>query len=392
MVLFSLRVVLTRVLFNHIAHLFGIDKPQFRAKLIENMWYCVYYPSTLAVAWYILSDADFFPWNAPHYWTNYPNYSDWESLPLHYLFYMFQLGFYFQGLYALIMFETRRKDFYELLIHHSVTILLIVMSYCAAQHRIGLNVLIIHDFSDILLYGTKVAHYLDKYSKRWPGVFLWITNVGFLVFAVAFAYSRNYIFPVFVIWPALQAGLNTTIGALYCPQNDCGMMRVQALIPNNASWTYVYDSARLHYIEVSHLGCCIAGHCLHSGIFLIGMMIILEILHVFWMAMILRMIFRSFLKGKEVCFHCLSLSFIDFVLISFLFPLPNRSSKTFAPTTRTRPSITRRRRESKAQLQFVEHEILCQIGTSVSSLFYSILSSSQKSGAAKKNPTKAARE
>ncbi len=94
--------------------------------------------------------------------------------PSWYFYYMFQLGFYIQGMVALVSFETKRKDFVELILHHSgvwhnlvpvrafcythsdiffcrccghscaytcfaVTIFLIVLSFSASQHRIGLN-------------------------------------------------------------------------------------------------------------------------------------------------------------------------------------------------------------------------------------------------------------
>jgi hypothetical protein len=133
--------------------------------------------------WLVLSNNTFFPWNAAQFWMDFPNYGDWDTKPLEFFYYMFQLGFYLQAIVALITFETKRKvgnkktkqvilfyflfikDFIELCIHHSVTILLIIFSYCSSQHRIGLNVLIIHDFSDIFLYSTKVLHYLDKFGK-----------------------------------------------------------------------------------------------------------------------------------------------------------------------------------------------------------------------------------
>jgi hypothetical protein len=133
----------------------AIYKRSYTLKVVENMWYCVYYPTMVAFGWFILSGESFFPWNASGFWSDFPNFSDWDSRPLAFFYYMFQLGFYWQGFIALLWFETKRKDFVELCIHHSVTILLIVFSYSSSQHRIGLNVLLIHDISDILLYSTK---------------------------------------------------------------------------------------------------------------------------------------------------------------------------------------------------------------------------------------------
>jgi len=298
--IYTMRALLTRLVFNQIAHAFGVDKQKFRDKLIENMWYCVYYPIMMGFAWYILQGESFFPWNAAGFWTGFPNYSDWATRPLQYFYYLFQLGFYVQGMYALLAFETKRKDFIELCVHHLVTIMLILFSYCGSQHRIGLNVLIIHDLSDIILYSVKVFHYLDKYGRRPSAVLLALVNGGFVVFAGAFAYSRNYIFPRFVVWPSLQAGL---LISPHCPDGDCLTLAVRSLAsaaPDPSHPYYLYDAARRHWTEISYAGACVGGHCVHSGAVLIGMMVVLELLHVFWLFMILRMLYRSFFQLKQV--------------------------------------------------------------------------------------------
>lgn len=53
-------------------------------------------------------------------------------------------------------------------------------------------VLIVHDLSDVLLYFTKVVHYLDKYSKLNSKLLNATTQVSFFSFAVLFFWSRNW--------------------------------------------------------------------------------------------------------------------------------------------------------------------------------------------------------
>lgn len=53
-------------------------------------------------------------------------------------------------------------------------------------------VLFVHDLSDILLYSTKVFHYLDKYGKFYSRFFNALTQVCFFLFAVLFFWSRNW--------------------------------------------------------------------------------------------------------------------------------------------------------------------------------------------------------
>lgn len=65
------------------------------------------------------------------------------------------------------------------------------------------------------------------------------------------------------------------------------------------NYHYLYDPARVNYVEVSHIGVCVGGHCFHAGAVLIWMMVILELLHIFWFYLIVKMIFRT-IVDKEV--------------------------------------------------------------------------------------------
>jgi hypothetical protein len=172
-------------------------------------------------------------------------------------------------------------------------------------------VLVIHDISDILLYGTKVVHYFAKYGKMLQKPLTALTQVSFIVFAVAFFISRNYIFPYFVIWPSIDAGIFMNVTHL--PDNNLMNLAAHYIVPDHDhSGTggllkqvlrrdfYVYDVDRTCLFEISHIGACVGAHCFHSGIVLIGMMCVLELLHVIWMLMIIRMILKSFVKGKNV--------------------------------------------------------------------------------------------
>lgn len=58
------RFVLTKFIFNPLAEFFGVYKESFKAKLIENLWYICYYPTMITIAFYILRDSKFFPWDS----------------------------------------------------------------------------------------------------------------------------------------------------------------------------------------------------------------------------------------------------------------------------------------------------------------------------------------
>ncbi|ORC86754.1 putative dihydroceramide synthase [Trypanosoma theileri] len=78
---------------------------------------------------------------------------------LHY--YCYGLGFYLSEIVSLLMeHDMKRSDFFEYLLHHIVTIALIVISHCSYEHRFGAYVLFIHDASDIMLALSKSLNYV----------------------------------------------------------------------------------------------------------------------------------------------------------------------------------------------------------------------------------------
>lgn len=108
-------------------------------------------------------------------------------------FYIFELGFWISCCLYL-GFETRRKDFVEMSIHHLSTVCLILFSFLFDFGRPGILVMMIHDVGDIFLYSAKSAQY-RKLNK--------LADVLFAIFALVFYISRWYVFPRFVIIPLL---------------------------------------------------------------------------------------------------------------------------------------------------------------------------------------------
>ncbi|KAL7992965.1 hypothetical protein Chor_017221, partial [Crotalus horridus] len=96
-----------------------------------------------------------------------PGVPDWErgmEVPLDIaLTYLIQGSFYAHSIYATLYMDAWRKDSVVMLIHHVVTLTLIVFSYIFRYHNIGILVLFLHDFSDIQLEFTK----LNVYFKFW---------------------------------------------------------------------------------------------------------------------------------------------------------------------------------------------------------------------------------
>uniref|UniRef100_A0A8C9L5B7 TLC domain-containing protein n=1 Tax=Pavo cristatus TaxID=9049 RepID=A0A8C9L5B7_PAVCR len=125
------------------------------------------------------------PWVWDHTvcWLRYPQQ---PLLPALGWFYLLELSFYC-SLVITLPFDVKRKDFKEQIIHHIATITLIFVSYCANLIRLGVMIMLVHDASDYLLELAKILHYM-----KWKQ----ICKAVFMVFAVVFISSRLVIFPL----------------------------------------------------------------------------------------------------------------------------------------------------------------------------------------------------
>jgi ceramide synthetase len=63
---------------------------------------------------------------------------------------MIELAFYWSLIFSQFI-DVKRKDFWQMFLHHIVTIALLSFSYVVNFLRIGTLVLVIHDFGDFWL-------------------------------------------------------------------------------------------------------------------------------------------------------------------------------------------------------------------------------------------------
>ncbi|KJE95781.1 longevity protein [Capsaspora owczarzaki ATCC 30864] len=175
------------------------DKPSKMVRFQEAVWRLIYYTTAFVWSVYILSG---YPWltDTDYCWIGYPEKQTLD--PTIQWIYFIQLGFYMSLLFSQFT-DVKRKDFWEMFIHHVVTIFLVAFSYHANFIRIGTLVLLVHDVSDIFLEGAKAFNYL-KYQK--------LCDATFVVFAIVFFVARLFVYPRYVLKSAfwdVRALLNT---------------------------------------------------------------------------------------------------------------------------------------------------------------------------------------
>ncbi|KAJ3122048.1 Ceramide synthase 3 [Nowakowskiella sp. JEL0407] len=215
-----------------------------RRKFVRSAWFCLNYIITAVIAWtIIMSESEpiipttfFKGW--PEKQTMSPNLK---------LLYQIAFGSYSNHLAVLFIYP-KQKDFLEMFIHHITTLLLIYFSYTWGFYRIGAVVYALHELADPFLEFAKCSLYLKRQT---------VADVFFGLFALVFFVSRNFIFPVYVI---------SSI-PLYAYHED------GSLIP--------FGRADVHY-----------------GFF--ALLCILEILHIFWFSLIVKVALTTVLSKGGV--------------------------------------------------------------------------------------------
>ena len=81
-----------------------------------------------------------------------------------------------------------------MLLHHGVTLSLLITSYIGNVTKYGLAILLLHDIADPWMEIAKICFY-NKLKT--------FSNIFFVIFASTFIYSRVYVYPRYIITPIM---------------------------------------------------------------------------------------------------------------------------------------------------------------------------------------------
>lgn len=151
---------------------------------ILEQCYAIFYWGTFGVfGLYVMSFQDSWWYRYEHFWLRYPH---WLMRPELKVYYLLQGSYWSQqALVMLCRLEAPRKDYYELVAHHLVTLWLIGWSYGINLTMIGTTVFVAMDIPDTVLGTSKLLNYLDA-----PGT---IQGPFFAMFMVVWSYFRMYL-------------------------------------------------------------------------------------------------------------------------------------------------------------------------------------------------------
>nr|XP_049699062.1 ceramide synthase 6 isoform X1 [Helicoverpa armigera] len=164
----------------------GQDKPSTLVKFSENAWKVVFYTCNFTFGLYTLWDKEWL-WDIDQCYIGYPHQGLTNDI---WWYYMISAAFYW-SLTISQFWDVRRKDFWQMFVHHIATILLLSFSWVCNLHRIGTLVLLLHDCADIFVESVKASKYA-KYQK--------LCDALFLMLIVVWIGTRVGIYPFYLIW------------------------------------------------------------------------------------------------------------------------------------------------------------------------------------------------
>ena len=135
--------------------------------MAERVYKLFIYSVTTGGLFFILKQSNFYHkylWGDqedPQYFSNYPC----QKVPK-YLddVYVLKLSYHLYELIYSVLFQYNRRDFPEYILHHTLTMVLILFSYSYNFTPIGAVIMIIHDFPDCLVCIFKIT--ADVMSNR----------------------------------------------------------------------------------------------------------------------------------------------------------------------------------------------------------------------------------
>ena len=159
---------------------------KLETKYIEEFWKCVTMLLVTIFGIYALYDKKFI-YDSRYLFSQVPQNMPFEIE----MYYYISLGYHGHRL-IWQYFDTVRKDWLAKCIHHYITILLIIGSYCLGFTVIGSYVMIVHDNTDFILSFSKLVDYM-KFDK--------LRYFGFVLLIISWYGGRMGVFMFCIILP-----------------------------------------------------------------------------------------------------------------------------------------------------------------------------------------------
>ncbi|KAH7410143.1 TLC domain-containing protein [Phaeosphaeria sp. MPI-PUGE-AT-0046c] len=201
----GMRVVVMEYLLDPLARLGGIKSRKGLNRFKEQAWLIVYYTASWSLGMYIMYHSEFWL-NLHGIWDGWP-FREVEGVFKFY--YLLQWAFYIQQI-LVVNIEEKRKDYAQMFVHHVFTAALLFLSYGYYHMRVGLVIMCIMDFVDIVLPTAKLLKYMG-YSTA--------CDIAFGVFVISWLVTRHVLY-MCVCWSIYRdAPVDMAPGCYFTPNH-----------------------------------------------------------------------------------------------------------------------------------------------------------------------------
>lgn len=138
---------------------------------------------------------------------------------------MISMAFYWSLTFSQFV-DNKRKDFWQMFIHHVLTLVLISLSFICNLHRVGSLVLLVHDCADILLEAAKFLKYANLQKA---------CDIVFGLFTVLWIVTRLGLYPRIIYSTSIEAPQILPMYPVYYIFNSLLIM----LLILHLIWTYM---------------------------------------------------------------------------------------------------------------------------------------------------------
>lgn len=166
-----------------------MNKPSQLEKFSESAWRFTFYLLVWFLGIFIIHDKAWLK-DTHQCWVNYPRQYITDDV---YAYYIIEIGFYLSLLFSQFS-DVKRKDFWQMFLHHIITLSLLIFSLLCNFQRVGSLIIVLHDTADSSLELAK----LGKYARN-----KWISDPFFGVFTVTWFVTRLYIYPKIILYSTI---------------------------------------------------------------------------------------------------------------------------------------------------------------------------------------------
>jgi hypothetical protein len=199
----------------------AVGKPSKLDKFCECAFKTLYYFVLYTFSWFVLWDKKWF-WSIKDCWFAFPHHSVTDDV---WWYYMIELSYYWSCIISQF-FDAKRKDFWEMFLHHVATIALLALSWSTNLFKIGTLVLWVHDMSDVFLESAKMFKYAG-----WNG----ISDLLFYSFAISWVVTRLGFLPTWIIYSITVEAPNFI---QYYPAYNVFSLLLSILVILHLFWAY----------------------------------------------------------------------------------------------------------------------------------------------------------